>query len=108
MITLNNFTIGDGRATDNWQNLCLNSVDIHTGKIVTVAVASYATGALGDYPNATKSNALDNINKFIKYITDNDIRTESDWTSKASAKAKTTFAGFFSMHRPFFSSNHTL
>ena len=103
MIDLNTFTIKQVDCTGNWSDLVLYATDAHVDKIVSVARIAFATGALGAYPTSTKDRASRNLDKFKQYLIDNDIKTESDWTNKASAKARGCFAECFMSERPYFS-----
>lgn len=103
MIKLDTFFTKERIVTTNWSDISLIATDKHSNKKVYVAVCSFATGMINKYPDATRKNAIVNIEKFKQYLIDNDIKTELDWTNKASIKAKTQFARCFSMDGPFFS-----
>src|SRR5574343_296999 len=103
MIKLDTFFTKERIVTANWGEISLIATDKHSNKKVSVAVCSFATGMIDQYPDATRDNAIVNVGKFKQYLIDNDIKTEFDWTNKASIKAKAQFARCFSMDRPFFS-----
>lgn len=102
-IDLNTFKIVEGRSTNNWGllNLCATSAD--NGRNVFVASIDYATGAIDEYPNASKSNQLEQIQKFKQYLIDNNINDYIGWANNATAKAKGTFVTCFNQNNPNFS-----
>ena len=106
MIKLDSFKIKEIDVTVNWGCLSLLSTDAHSGKVVSLAACSFATGAIKDYPLATKEKAKKNVEKLQQYLIDNDIKTERDWTQKASNEAKASFTRCFDVtqsYSPFFS-----
>lgn len=101
MIQLNTFEIEYSELTQNWSNAKLLALDSNN-QVVAVAVISYATGALPQYPHASKERATNNLNAIKNYLVNNDIATGLDWLQNASFKAKRSFAELCSMPEPRF------
>lgn len=65
-IDLDSFKIESYPLTDNWSNIKLVALDQNKKRVV-VAVTSFATGALGKFPHATKEAKEKSLNNLAKY-----------------------------------------
>lgn len=100
-IDLDSFKIESYPLTDNWSNIKLVALDQNKKRVV-VAVTSFATGARGEFPHATKEAKEKSLNNLAKYLKDNNIFSYTEWNLKAEPYIKTQFALSFNDYVPNF------
>lgn len=100
-INLDSFKIEAYSLTDNWSNIKLVALDERNQRVV-IAVTSYATGALGRFPHASKEAKEKSLNNLAKYLKDNNIFSYTEWDLKAEPYIKTQFALSFNDYVPNF------